>query len=270
MKLFNKINLFFISASSLLLTLVSCEKNDLRLQETADPSTGAYFKLGWFSPAVNTQGIQLKINNQRLSNQLGYGFTGTSNYAMPFPGGGLNTGGNNKSDYLSVPVGDLEVVLSVPKKGTNEDSIVVLKTNVNVELGKSYTMMVTDSFPNAQSYFLNDNATYADSGSIKLKFTNAIPNVGGNLDFLRSNKTTGINQVVAPDVAFKAATDYLVLPYITGADTIKIRKTGTTTILGFYTTSSIQNRRAYTVVARGYAGTTVTRLKPEVSIIYNK
>lgn len=270
MKLFNKVNLFFISASSLLLVLVGCDKNELRLQDTVDPSNGAYFKLGWFSPAINTQGVQLKINNQRQSNQLGFGFTSTTTYAMPFPGGGLNTGGNNKSDYLMVPAGALEVSLSVPKKGTNEDSILVLKTNVNVEQGKYYTMMVSDSFPNAQSYILNDNATYADSGFIKLKFTNAIPNVGGNLDFLRSNKTTGINEVVATGVAYKAATDYLTLPFVTGSDTIKIRKTGTTTVLASYATSSIQNRRAYTVAARGYVGATLTRIQPAVSIIYNK
>lgn len=263
-------NFAFIAALCIL--LVSCEKNSLRLQETTDPSTGAYFKLGWFSPGLNSQGVQLKINDVRQSNQLGFGFTATSTtagYAMPFPGGGLNTGGNNKNDYLAVPTGNIEVKLSVPKRGTNEDSITVLTTSVMVERGKYYSLMVTDSFPAAQSYILNDDVAYADSGSIKLRFTNAIPNVGGPVDFLRSNTTTGVNQVVASNVNYKAATDFITFPVVVGTDTIKVRKSGTTAFLATYATGSLTNRRVFTVVSRGYISAATVRA-PSISIIYNR
>lgn len=263
-------NLTLFTALCLLMT--SCEKNELRLQETTDPSTGAYFKLGWFSPGLNSQGVQLKINNVRQSNQLGFGFTATSTtagYAMPFPGGGLNTGGNNKNDYLAVPTGDIEVKLSVPKRGTNEDSITVLTTTMTVETGKYYSLMVTDSFPAAQSYVLNDDVAYADSGSIKLRFTNAIPNVGGPVDFLRSNTTTGINQVVASNINYKAASDFITMPVVVGTDTIKVRRSGTTAFLATYSTGSLSNRRVFTVVGRGYISATAVRA-PSISIIYNR
>ena len=263
--------IFFVFTAATIFML-GCKKNELRLKDLIDPSEDAFFKLGWFSPGLNTQGVQLKINGQRMSNQLGFGFTATTTtagYAMPFPGGGLNTGGNNKNDYLAVPAGAVAVSLSVPKKGTAEDSIVVLNTTLNTEKGKYYSLIVTDSFPAAQSYVLNDDVEYADSGFIKLNFTNAIPNVGGTLDFLRSNTTTGINQVVAPAVAFKASTGFLVLPSVAGADTIKIRKTGTTPILAFYTTSALTNKRAFTVVSRGYIGATGVRA-PSLSIVFNK
>lgn len=269
MKLYNKITVLGVFLTFLSLALLSCEKNDLRLKETIDPSNGSFFKLGWFSPALKSQGVRLKINGQVVSNQLGLGYTSTSTYAMPFPGGGLNTGGNNKNDYLAVPVGSVKVELAVPKKGTSEDSILVLTTNTTLEQGRYYSLMVTDSFPNIQSYVLNDDVTYADSGSIKLRFTNAIPNVGGTLEFLRSNTTTGYNKVVATNVNYMEATDFMVLPYVAGSDTIKIRKTGTTTILATYATSNLANRRVFTVVGRGYTSATGSRA-PGVSIIYNK
>jgi hypothetical protein len=188
---------------------------------------------------------------------------------MPFPGGGLNTGGNNKNDYLAVPTGNIEVKLSVPKRGTNEDSITVLTTTMAVEMGKYYSLIVTDSFPAAQSYVLNDDVAYADSGSIKLRFTNAIPNVGGPVDFLRSNTTTGINQVVASNVNYKAATDFITLPVVAGTDTIKVRRSGTTAFLATYSTGSLSNRRVFTVVSRGYINATTVRA-PSISIIYNR
>lgn len=250
--------------------LAACEKNTLNLQDIKDPSNGSYFKLGWFSPGLTSQGIQLKVNGERQSNQLGYGtgFTSTTTYAMPFPGGGLNTGGNNKNDYLSVDTGTLQITLSVPKKGTSEDSIVVLNTAMPVSKGKYYTLIVTDSFPAAQSYVLNDDVEYADSGFIKLNFTNAIANNTAGVDFLVTN-TSGTDQVLATNVQFKGSTGFLTFPLVVGTNTFKIRKTGTTTILGTYATSSVANKRCFTVVARGYEGITGVRV-PTLSLIFNK
>lgn len=250
------------------LLMMACEKNKLNLSDNQDPSGGGYFKLGWFSPGLNTQGVQLKINGQRVSNQLGYRFTSTTTYVMPFPGGGLNTGGNNKNDYLAVDTGTIEISLSVPKVGTNEDSISVLTTSMDIEHGKYYSLMVTDSFPAATSYILNDDVEYADSGFIRLNFTNSIPNVGTGVDFLVTN-TAGTDQVLATGVQYKASTGFITLPLVTGTNTFKIRKTGTTTFLGTYGTSSVTNKRCFTVVARGYVGGTGIRV-PAISLIYNK
>jgi hypothetical protein len=123
------------------LLLGSCKKNELNLNKNAVETDGAFLKIGWFSPATSTQGVQLKINDTRVSYLLGLGFTSTTQYAMPYPGGGLNTGGNNKSDYLSVAPGTLKVSLSVPKKGTNTDSISVISGDVTVEQGKFYKVI---------------------------------------------------------------------------------------------------------------------------------
>jgi hypothetical protein len=248
----------------------ACEKNQLNLSDNLDTSGGGYFKLGWFSPGLNTQGVQLKINGVRMSNQLGYGtgFTSTTTYAMPFPGGGLNTGGNNKNDYLSVDTGNIEVMLSVPKKGTNTDSITVITTTMKIEKGKYYSLIVCDSFPNATSYTLDDNVNYADSGFYRLNFTNTIPNVGAGVDFTLSNSNSGF-KVLASDVQYKAATGFKDFPYTGGSDTFRIRKTGTTAILATYTTSSVTNKRCFTVAARGYISAAGVRA-PAISLIFNK
>jgi hypothetical protein len=265
-------NIYILSTTILcgLMLLMACEKNTLNLQEIKDPSSGSYFKLGWFSPGLTSQGVQLKVNGVRQSNQLGYGtgFTSTTTYAMPFPGGGLNTGGNNKNDYLSVDTGTLQIAITVPKKGTSDDSIVVLNTAVPVSKGKYYTLIVTDSFPAAKSYVLSDDVDYADSGFIKLNFTNAIANNTAGVDFLVTN-TSATDQVLASNVQFKGSTGFLTFPLVVGTNTFKIRKTGTATILGTYATSSVTNKRCFTVVARGYEGATGVRI-PTLSLIFNK
>jgi hypothetical protein len=254
------------------LLLMACEKNKLELSENIDPSNGGYFKLGWFSPGLNTQGVQLKINGVRVSNQLGYMFTSTNTtaaYAMPFPGGGLNTGGNNKNDYLAVDTGKIEVSLAVPKKGTNEDSILVHTTTMNISKGKYYSLIVTDSFPAAASYVQNDDTEYADSGFIRLNFTNAIPNLGAGLDFLVTN-SAGTDMVLATNVQYKSSTGFITLPLVTGTNTFKLRKTGTTAIIGAtYGTGGVTNKRCFTVVGRGYLGATGVR-QPSISIVFNK
>ena len=253
-----------------ILLITGCEKNTLRLSNTEDPSSGSFLKLGWFSPSINTQGVILRVNGVALSNQIGFGFSSTSNYAMPYPGGGLNTGGDNKNDYLSVPAGEVAVSLVIPKKGTAIDSIVVLApTAIKTDAGKYYSFMVADSFPAVSSFLLNDDASYADSGYFKLRFTNAIPNAG-TVDFLLTN-TRVTDSLVATGIDYKSSTGFITLPYVTGAVSFKIRKTGTTTIYNAtpYSTSSLTNKRVYSMVARGYVGATGTRAVT-YSYIFNK
>jgi hypothetical protein len=249
--------------------LMGCEKNKLNLSDNIDPSNGGYFKLGWVSPGMNTQGVQLKINGQRVSNQLGFRFTSTTQYVMPFPGGGLNTGGNNKNDYLAVDTTDLQIELSIPKAGTNEDSLKVYSTTMKIGRGKYHTLMVADSFPNVTSYVLDDNTTYADSGFVRLNFTNAIPNVGAGVDFLVTN-TSGTDIVLASNIQYKESSGFITIPLVTGTNTFKLRKNGTTATLGTtYGTSSVTNKRCFTVVARGHVGKTGI-WGPAISLIFNK
>ncbi len=264
-----KNTLYTVAAVAIMLAAGSCKKNQLNLSNTLATDNAAYLKIHWLSPSFLTQGVQVKINNVRVSNLLGLGYTSTTQYAMPFPGGGLNTGGNNKSDYLLVDAGEMEVSISVPKKGTNEDSIVINKTTVSAEKGKYYSLTVCDSFPAAQSFILPDDVNYADSGYNYLRFINTVPNAGSNLDFLVTN-TSGTDIVLATNIPFKGSTAFLKIPWISGTNTFKLRKTGTTTTYGTtYATSSITNKRCYTVAARGYNTGTGVRA-PTFSIVYNK
>jgi hypothetical protein len=265
---------FIAGATLVLVTLFvvnGCTKNELQLSDNINPAGGSYFKLNWMSPAITTQGVRLKINNEILSGPLGLGaaFTSTTQYAMPFPGGGLNTGGNNKNDYLSVPAGSFTVSLVITKAGTNIDSIVVLApVNMTIDPDAFASLVVTDSFPAATSYTLDDNVQYADSGYFKLKLTNAIPNAGP-IDFLVTN-TRVTDSLIATGIDYKKATAFLNLPFVAGAVTVKYRKPGTTAILNaVYSTSSMTNKRVFTGVARGYVGATGTRA-PNISFIFNK
>lgn len=264
-----KNTLYTVFAAVCLLGISSCEKNELNLSSPLANDNAAYLKILWVSPSFNTQGVQVKIDDTRVSNLLGLGFTSTTQYAMPFPGGGLNTGGNNKSDYLLVNAGELDVNISVPNKGTNTDSIVVHKTTFTAEKGKYYSITVCDSFPTATSFLLPDDVNYADSGFNYLRFINTIPNVGANLDFVVTN-TAGTDIVLATNIPYKGSSGFVKIPWISGTNTFKLRKTGTTAAYGTtYPTSSLTNKRSYTVAARGYNNGTGVR-GPAISIVYNK
>ena len=77
------------------LAITSCEKNQIALDDAIVVGNEALFKLGYFSPNSTNPGVQLKINDKRVS----YVFTN----ATPFPGGGYNTNHrkhiNTKSRY---------------------------------------------------------------------------------------------------------------------------------------------------------------------------
>jgi hypothetical protein len=129
-----------------LLMITACEKNEITLDDATIVEDDALFKLGYFSPNSSNPGVQLKINDARVS----YLFTN----ATPFPGGGYNTGGSSNSDYVVVKPGQTKVSISIPKKGTNEDSIVVLNTTVNLEARKKYSMFTSDTIPNVKAFMV--------------------------------------------------------------------------------------------------------------------
>jgi hypothetical protein len=244
------------------MVVYSCKKNTISVAPFDVANEAALFKLNYACPYKNIGAVQIKIDGERVSN--------TITYNTPFPGGGLNTGGSNNADYLSLSPGEHIVSLSVPKTGSSEDSIPVYSTNVNVEGKTYYTLHVADTSTNTFSLLLTDLDSKPDSGISKFSFVNLIPNSAIDLYFGTTK--------VASNVGFKNATDTFSLAAASGAQFF-IRLSGSapnSTPLAMYPTTAntgylIPNQRVYTAYARGYLGLTSTDTRrAQLSLLFNK
>lgn len=230
--------------------LAACKKNSFHVTERDVVANAALLKVGYFCPGISNNGVQLKVNGTRLSNNL--------LYPIAFPGGGLNTGGSSNSDYLQLPAGETNIEIAVPKFGTDEDSVAVLSYSQALEANKRYTFFTTDSVPNATGVMVEDDVAAPDT-TARIKFLHLIPNVPA-VDFYQRGK------LIAANVAYKGVTEYFDITF--GSDTFSIRAAGSapnTPVIAFRVIAT-SRQRIYTFFSRGYRGATGTRA-PNVSAL---
>lgn len=246
-----KLSYFIILIAGASIALTACKKNTFHVTERDIITNTALVKIGYFSPSTNNQGIQLKINGTRVSNNFVY--------PIAFPGGGLNTGGSNNSDYVTVRPGETTITLSVPKVGTAEDSVPVLTFSQALSANKKYTFFTTDSVPNVSGVIVEDDTAPIDTGA-RIKLINLIPNVP-SVDFYHRGK------LIMANVEYKKVSAYITIP--NGNDSFHIRRAGapiTETPLGKQLINT-SKQRIYTFLARGWAGGKGI-LDPRISAIF--
>lgn len=240
--------------------LVACEKNSFTTSNYIPVSTQAQVKVNFFSSYRANPPYQIKLNDVRISNNL--------TYATPFPGGGLNTGGGSTADYISFNPGSNKVSISLPKAGTDQDSVSLATTNIEVATGKVYSLYFADTAANMTTLLVQDTLSRPDSGWAKFKFINLIPDLPSADLYIGTTK-------VASAIPYKGVSPSFLLPTNSSSTTWAIRAAGGTTNLATYASAaSITNQRVYSVVARGYnsilnTATTDPRRR-SVSLIYNQ
>jgi len=249
-----------ISIAFLIALTWSCKKNVLRVSPYDLTDGQALLKINYASPYAANPSVQIKINGIRVS-------PATINYPTPFPGGGLNTNGTNYADYFSVTPGKDSVVISIPKKNTNIDSVIVFATTVTTVANQYQTLHIADTAANTQTVYVVDPANKPDSGFVQYRFVNLSPNSTG-LDLY-----FGTTKLIS-NLAYKAVSDTFSLP-AGNSLAWTLRAAGATTTLSTAATytnaSTVANQRVFTVYARGYVGLPVTDTRTaKVSLIYNK
>lgn len=251
-----------MTLSATALFMAGCEKNSWKTREVTYPEGQALVKVGLFSAYNVNSPIRVAINGQVVSNEL--------TYAIPFPGGGFNTGGSSNSDYLMVAPGSTKVELFSMNPGTPKPFAKIHESTVALEANKRYTLFLADTVgPSSTitSFLVPLDTPTPDSGNAKMNFVHAMPNVPAVDVYKGATATTAT--LLFGAVAYKAATDYVLVPPTT--DSFFIRPAGaapTTTPIarrGF----SFANQRIYTVFSRGYSGTTGNRI-PNLSAIINQ
>jgi Domain of unknown function (DUF4397) len=257
MKHFNKI----LWAFAITICIISCaKKTEYLATQTFKNGTDALLKINYLSAYLSNPNVQLSINGTRVSGLIA-GRT-------PFPGGGFNTNGSSFPDYLSLTPGAKTLSIAIPKKNTNEDSIVLYTTPLVIEAGKYYTAHVTDTFAKTKSILLEDNVDYVVNGQSKYRFINMMPNVASvDLYYGPTKIVTGIS--------YLASSNYFTMPSVPAVtDTFKIRETGTaatSTPLAVYVSgNTVLNQRVYSVFTSGYKGATATATRPYISFLLNQ
>lgn len=244
------------------LSMGSCKKNTLRLTNDQLVEDQAYLKVGYFTAWARNPGVQVKMNNQRVSNNL--------TYAISFPGGGLNMGGSLNNDYLAMPAGNNSIKLSIPKAGTNEDSVELFSGSVDLALNKKQTVFLTDTVPNIQATVVAD--PIIDDvlfGFARMKFFNGIPN-WPSIDLYVVTASAGT--IVVPDIRYRGVSAPFDVPI--GSTTFQIVRAGQPNIaanqLATYNTTPT-SQRIYTVLTRGYVGPVSPDIRrPFISLIVNR
>jgi hypothetical protein len=254
-----KVFIKILSANTCIgLLLLACKKNELTVSPYDYTDGKALFKINYACAYGNNRGVQLKINDVRVSNNI--------TYATPFPGGGLNTGGNNNADYLAIGAGANAVKLSIPKTGSDEDSIVLYETTVKLEGDTYQTLHISDTGSAIKSTLLTDPAEKEDSGFVQYRFINLIPNSTALDLYFGTRKVAG-------NLGYQQVSDTFKIAAGSSAIWSLRLAGGTSTISGsrYNNNSTTVNQRVFTVYSRGYLGLDSTNSRSaKVSLMYNK
>jgi len=255
-----------------LLAIAGCTKNVLDYGDV-EKLTGdeALLKINNVSMYANNRTAFYKINGQRVSGPL----TARS----PFPGGGYNTGGDSKPDFLVVQPGEINLSVVMPKKKDDgTDSVVLYSTTLNVDAGKKYSLHLTDTAANVKKLLTEENFVMPDSGFARYRFVNLIPNVAAVDLYYGRTAVTAADQSadslvlgnvpllqMSPEFRMRAGGQIGGVLGIWKIRPAGAAKTATTLLASYASASSVLNRRIYTAFACGYSGKTIASQRPYVS-----
>ncbi len=241
--------------------LVSCEKNTYKVVERTSSEGSAQVKLGYFSAYTITPNTILYINDVPVSNTL--------TAPISFPGGGLNMGGLSNGDYLFVTPGTIKIQGFRPIPATGNIMTKLFEFSQAFSANTNYTFFITDTAASTAGFSLEDTKVKPDSGFARIKFVNAMPNVTA-IDLYKGTNNASAT-LYQSNISYKAATANFDLP-VPVVDSFFIRPAGAaaTTVPMARRAFTLTNQRIYTMLARGYMGSAIATLAPNISVIINQ
>lgn len=256
-----------LSLSIILFFVLGCDRHEINYGDTEYVSADdAIVKINYASLYADNRYVFIKFNGKRVTPLI--------RGRQPFPGGGYNTGGDVRADFLSISPGDVRVDVTLPHKlDDGLDSTILYTTNVKLEAGKRYTIHITDTAAFTKSVMTEEDFSKPDSGYARYRFINLMPNVPAiDLYYGQSNTTTIADKKIASNIKYLESSDYITLNRA-ATRTWKIRPAGaavtTATVLANYTSAStLLNQRTYTIFALGYNGIKVAPRMPYVSFFH--
>ncbi len=258
---------FLSLVCGLLLLLASCSKNEINYGDVVKVTAEQpLIKINYASLYADNRFVFVRFNGKRVTSLI-QGRT-------PFPGGGYNTYGDVRADYLTIDPGNVKLSVALPYKvDIGLDSVELYSTNINIEAGKRYVAHITDTAQFTKTVLTEENFNKPDSGYATYRFINLMPNVPAiDLYYGQSATVVTADKLVAGNIGYLQISNYFTLNRAS-ARTWKIRPAGAAvtnaTVITTYTTaSSLLNQRTYTVYALGYNGITLAPRKPYLSFFH--
>lgn len=247
-----------------IILLTGCKES---VQEFGDlefmGANDAIVKINMASVYPDDRYMYVKFNDQRVTPLI--------RAREPYPGGGYNTRGDSRPDFLKVASGNVNIKVCIPYKIDNgKDSIVLNEQSVILSAGKQYTVHITDTAANTKMFLTEESLVRPDSSFATYRFVNLMPNVESlDLYYGAAANSAAQDSLIVKNVKFGEVSAYFTIRR-SATRTWKIRKSGDPvtdqTVLALYTNaSSTLNSRSYVAYALGYAGFTTTIMKPYVS-----
>jgi hypothetical protein len=274
-----KITKFIIVVLGSVMLLQACEKVPLSTTENLFPTDKTLAKILLLSP--NTGNVMIKVNGEKI-NSLNSGAAGI------FPGII-----NSSSEYAAIAPNST-ISFATPFVGTGNDSLKLFSGSIATEAGKSYSFTLADTGVDRTLFAVRDNPGNLPKDSMYgIRLVHAMAK-SPNLSLIRVDSTTStqvIRDTIAKDIAFKSASDYILVPLVAKVNTastaspqaihsfLRYRLVVTSTgvlIPGQITppqtvSSPGLNQRYISVYASGFAtGTGVLSPSLFSTIIYNK
>lgn len=173
----------------------------------------------------------------------------------------------NTNTYSAVPSGDQELRLTL-RGIVNTDSLSIVDIHKTMQAGNYYTFLITDSVTTTSDYskiWVKDVFSKPDTAKFSLRFIHAVMNdtTGKKVDVYSMRQASN----VFTNVGVNSIADFTTLPYNQVADTLIVRRSGTTQELARLNNISFSNQRVYTAVYKG--STIASGTKGKSLIVYS-
>lgn len=232
-----------------LIFFASCGKNIITYGEVEYPDMSkAIVKINMASMYPDNRFMFVKFNDVRVTPNI--------QGRQPYPGGGYNTYGDSRPDFLTADPGKLNIKVCMASKIDPLKDSLLYEVSYDVQGGKSYTIHVADTSQNTKSMLQEEFFVMPDSGYASYKFVNLMPDVEYVDLYYGQSATSHVADVlVASNIKFMSSSENFTLNrYMTRTWKVRRAGTGTTgTVLASYVNAgAILNQRQYTAYALGY------------------
>jgi hypothetical protein len=194
--------------------VISCEKAPLRNTEYTIPTDKAFVRIALLSPG--TPAVMIKADDVKLNGNTTSGNGGFFPSTVTFP------------DYASVAPGST-FKLSLPNTGTQNDSVVLFNSKLDVQTGKFYSLTLADTGTNRTAFAIEDQFAPQKDSFLNVRLINAM--VGSTLNLIRvdsTNATDVVRDTLARNVPYKGTSGFISVKTFSSRSFIRVRITTST------------------------------------------
>jgi len=203
----NKYILFPALALILSIFLYSCDKTAVQIIDV--PVSGAqlkYFNFGVNAPVVNFYANDTKVSAALSATGAESSTAGTA-YGAVFPA--INS-------YSVIPAGTYNFRGQRPSTATTDANLAISTLNTAVQDGKNYSLYLSGIYnttaKTVESFIVEDVLPPIDTSGGYVRFVHAISNANP-FNFVIKNTTTGVETVIATNIAYKSASSFVKVPF---------------------------------------------------------